>query len=234
MRLPTSDQTLSTPVIGTIAAVIVVLLVLALLALRGGDEDDGVDLGGAAAADGEASQESAPASDEPSTIAGQSAGPSPDASSSPPGGAAEAAADLTSVATPSIPLGDPDTGGAPADGALTAGTCIDDDGRASDTASATAVDCAVDHTGEVFATTTVTLPPDAAYPGADALEVDTRGLCQGPAFEEYIGTPHDDSALFTYALIPTEESWAAGDRAIVCVAFHPMERTVGSVRGSGR
>ncbi len=116
---------------------------------------------------------------------------------------------------------------------LPVGTCLVGTGRPTNVASVTPAGCEPEHTGEVYLSVILTQPADAPYPGRDPLEQDARLLCQGDAFTAYIGTPYAQSRYLAYALLPTEESWAAGDRDVSCVVYDIAGPTTGSVQGSG-
>jgi hypothetical protein len=51
-------------------------------------------------------------------------------------------------------------------------------------------------------------------------------------FAGFIGLPYDASALDVYTFHPTEASWAAGDRSVVCVVWDPSDSVVGSLAGA--
>lgn len=242
MQLPKSNLTLSPPVIGAIAVVILLLLGLAAVALRGGDAD--VDLDSpSAAGSSDAPGDPLTSTGGPGSTGPGSTGPAASADSDVEAEATPAPASASSLGAPTEPGQDPQStptgpplglgGEQPLDGRLAPGTCVSDDGRAIDTASIAVTDCAVEHTGEVFATTVVDQPPEAPFPGESALEPQARAFCQGTAFSDYLGVAYEDSALFAYALLPTEASWATGDRAVACVLYDVNRPLVGSQQGSG-
>ncbi|CAN5255881.1 hypothetical protein BH23ACT9_BH23ACT9_29350 [soil metagenome] len=226
VRLPSTDLTLTPPALAGLAAAILLLLGLAVLAVRGGDGD--------AVSLSQTTDQTAPA--------GSGTAPQP--------GAGDPAADASALpGTPAVPpAGGPGTEGEsgaeepPAEGAADApppielvlppGSCINDDGRAADVNSVESVDCEIEHTGEVFAATRIDLPPEAPYPGQTVLQGDSRELCQGTAFENYMGSPYAESRFFAYALLPTAETWAAGDRDVACVLYDVRGPLVGSQQGT--
>jgi hypothetical protein len=53
-------------------------------------------------------------------------------------------------------------------------------------------------------------------------------------FESFVGMPYDQSALEVTWLEPTEESWEAGDRELVCMITDPAGQTTGSLEGANR
>jgi hypothetical protein len=78
------------------------------------------------------------------------------------------------------------------------------------------VDCAVEHTHEIFAV--IEYPADVdVYPGFGALEEFAQTECLG-SFEPYVGVGAFDSDLFYSWLVPTLDGWNdAEDREILCV-----------------
>ena len=76
------------------------------------------------------------------------------------------------------------------------------------------VDCAVDHTHEIFAV--IDYPADV-YPGFDVLEQFAQAECLA-SFEPYVGVGAFDSKLFYSWFVPTLDGWNdADDREVLCV-----------------
>jgi len=98
--------------------------------------------------------------------------------------------------------------------------------------SMTVVDCVQPHVYETFAVLDHPADEGQPFPGNEIGEyADTA--CQ-PAFEAFVGIGYPDSTWFITTLPPTEETWAAGDREIVCTLNNEQESEVtGSARGSG-
>ncbi|GAA1827680.1 hypothetical protein [Agromyces salentinus] len=46
------------------------------------------------------------------------------------------------------------------------------------------------------------------------------------------GSPFEDSALDVYAVFPTAETWAEGDRGVTCLVWYPADTVVGSLAGA--
>jgi len=101
------------------------------------------------------------------------------------------------------------------------GTCITDlpnDGRV---ARVTAVPCDVAHVGEAVATYPVA---GDEWPGRGAVVSEVLGYCgsviqPGPAGSGMFQASDWGAGLRWVAWVPTEESWADGERAGVCVAY---------------
>ena len=90
-------------------------------------------------------------------------------------------------------------------------------------------DCTKPHQAEIFYT--VELSAKQRIPEEDLSDY-ARDTCID-AFEGYVGRSYEESELDTMELYPSEESWAAGERTIVCFAISPdNEPLVGSVKDS--
>lgn len=77
------------------------------------------------------------------------------------------------------------------------------------------VPCDEEHEYEVFSVFDHEAGGDAAYPGDEELVSYADTACR-PAFEEFVGTDADSSIWFITSLTPSAETWATGDREIVC------------------
>jgi hypothetical protein len=76
--------------------------------------------------------------------------------------------------------------------------------------------------------------PDGDLPSEEALDEAIEEACV-PAFEEFVGRGYEDSELDLAFLTPTEDSWAEGDRRVLCSIYAmDMTKLRGSVEGSGR
>ena len=114
---------------------------------------------------------------------------------------------------------------------LEEGQCFNDEGTLKDkVAQVPVVDCEEPHDNEIYQVAEVA---DSEFPGADAIEEQANSICTD-AFEPFVGTGYDVSDLQAGWLAPTEESWADGDRSVVCFAFRiDLEKMTGTVEGSG-
>lgn len=114
---------------------------------------------------------------------------------------------------------------------LAPGDCFNTDGSQVD--EVTVVDCEQPHFYETFLNYDMTQGADETYPGDEAVLDDADGQCR-PAFEEYVGTPYDDSALFITVIRPSESTWGDGDRTVICVLNEEDADTemTGSAQGS--
>lgn len=84
------------------------------------------------------------------------------------------------------------------------------------------VDCSEEHDAQVFAVVDL---PDGEFPGDDAVTTSITSECEA-AFEGFVGTAPDESALAFDGLGPSEATWAVGDRSIICLAFYEDLTTV--------
>ena len=92
------------------------------------------------------------------------------------------------------------------------------------------VDCSEPHEHEVFAIWNV----GDTLPSTDAMD---QGCID--RFEEAIGLPFEESAIFSFAITPTDDSFESGDREVICYSAEPDEsgevaQVTGSVLGSRR
>ncbi len=85
----------------------------------------------------------------------------------------------------------------------------------SEVASLPVIDCAQEHTHEIFAAIEDTT--DDVFPGATKLEAFSETACYGE-FEGYVGINWLDSSLFITWIYPSLTSWNdEDDREILCV-----------------
>ncbi|MDP9407999.1 MAG: septum formation family protein [Actinomycetota bacterium] len=121
------------------------------------------------------------------------------------------------------------TGGLVRVGDLAVGDCFDDVAAGlNEVEEVPVVPCEGPHANEVFA---VLEQPGEEYPGEEEMGSLAGEGCYA-AFEEYVGAPVETSALTAFPIAPTAESWASGDREVVCVLTGTGPRT-GSAQGSG-
>jgi len=111
---------------------------------------------------------------------------------------------------------------------LDVGTCFDDPGSYVEVADVPVVDCSRPHDNEVFANQDLT---GADFPGTDQVINRANAICYGN-FSSYIGIAYESSVYEIGTLYPTEESWAAGDREVICFVYDmDMAKITGSVNG---
>ena len=113
---------------------------------------------------------------------------------------------------------------------LEVGMCLNDANLPERFSSIPLVDCAQPHDSEVYAIVTL---PDGAYPNEDELFSLADDACYDE-YEPYVGTNYDVSYYYFAYYWPDKNSWASGERDIVCVVYDENGQIEGSVRGSGR
>ena len=113
---------------------------------------------------------------------------------------------------------------------LSVGDCLVDDAEEGEVSEVPVVPCDQPHTSEVFYSHTI---PGDTLPSQSAMEDIVDAECVS-RFEGFVGIPYPDSALLVTWLAPTAESWAAGDRELLCLAAGPAGEVVGTLEGSNR
>ncbi|MBA2696816.1 MAG: septum formation family protein [Ornithinimicrobium sp.] len=91
------------------------------------------------------------------------------------------------------------------------------------------VDCTQEHDGQLAVSFQM---PEGDYPSDQEFQDALEEECLS-GFEEFIGTGYADSSLEIYDLSPTQESWDAGDRRVLCLVYLPDDTTTESFEGSG-
>ena len=94
------------------------------------------------------------------------------------------------------------------------------------------VDCTDSHRAELFFKFDM---PDGDFPGQEAINAAVVEQCQGSAFEDYVGTPYAESAVYVSPVTPTEQTWNdADDREVLCFAVaQDGSESTESVKNSG-
>ena len=111
---------------------------------------------------------------------------------------------------------------------LDVGTCFDDPESFSAVTEVPVIDCSEPHDNEVIATFDV---PGDAYPGDDSVTEQSEVGCVA-RFEPYVGIDYDSSIYEVGWLNPTEDSWATGDREVICFAYDvTLAKITGSIEG---
>jgi hypothetical protein len=114
---------------------------------------------------------------------------------------------------------------------LEVGQCISSSVDGEQVSNVPVVDCAEPHSGEIYA-----LPqlPDGEFPGDEGVTTSAQTLCADPEFQNFVGVPVTETALSVEFLLPSAETWADGDREIVCIVRDGTADTTGSLRGAAR
>jgi hypothetical protein len=113
--------------------------------------------------------------------------------------------------------------------AIKVGDCINDADVSGSVESVPVVDCSEPHDSEAYASI---IMDDGDFPGADEVDSQSQDGCLA-AFADYVGTDYDSSKFSISYYYPTEDSWANGDREILCTVYVDGEQTTGSAKGSG-
>lgn len=111
--------------------------------------------------------------------------------------------------------------------ALGVGDCLNGGEAQGEITTVPTVPCSEPHDSEVYAAFALN---GTSYPGEETVTGEAEVLCL-PAFEEFVGEPYLESRLDFAYYYPTEESWASGDREVLCVIYDPEGMATGSLRG---
>ena len=110
------------------------------------------------------------------------------------------------------------------------GDCLDDASSTGTVTTAPIVPCAEPHNSEAYKSVQMT---DGAFPGDDAVTTQANEACAA-AFPAFIGIAYDDSNLSISYYFPTKESWANGDREIMCTVYDDGVKTTGTLKNAKR
>lgn len=119
--------------------------------------------------------------------------------------------------------------------ALQVGDCFDDPDDLDDVVfDVAALPCSEPHDNEVFSLVPIAGIFGESYPGDAVLQEYSYEACVGEPFDSYVGTDYLDSSLEVFTFTPSDESWAEGDREVVCVLFRlDFSKLTGTARNSG-
>ncbi|MCP3934766.1 MAG: hypothetical protein GY708_05265 [Actinomycetia bacterium] len=98
---------------------------------------------------------------------------------------------------------------------LAIGDCFDD-ATTDEVASVKTLPCSSPHDNQVYAALDL---PDGDWPGVETVQLDASLACLD-RFEAALGEPYDTSPLDIAPLYPTEGSWGAGDREVLCAVYN--------------
>jgi hypothetical protein len=116
---------------------------------------------------------------------------------------------------------------------LDVGTCFDDPAEFDlvDPSDVPIVDCDVPHDNEVYANKDL---QGDEFPGREGMANRAGQVCLDE-FDPYIGASYDTSIYEFSWFVPSEESWDAGDREVICFAYDlTFEKITGSINGIGQ
>lgn len=114
------------------------------------------------------------------------------------------------------------------------GDCFNDPPPERQLEQVDVVPCDQPHDNEVFATVDHPAPEGDAFPGREAVVAYAEQACPAP-FAEYVGATYDQSRFTLFPIVPSADTWAAGDRQVICALYdHQAGKLTGSVRGSAQ
>ena len=96
--------------------------------------------------------------------------------------------------------------------------------------SVPAVPCEEPHGVEVYAIVSL---DEGEWPGESAVGEQADDVCYD-RFESFVGRSYETSVLDFGSYLPTEDSWAAGDRGVTCLVFDPSGQVRGTLEGAAR
>lgn len=108
---------------------------------------------------------------------------------------------------------------------LRVGDCVNGVRDGVEVRTLPAVPCERPHESEVFAEFSLA---QGNWPGPDAIDAEANNRCV-QQLASYAPAAADDPDLEVFYLHPTEQSWAQGDRTVVCLSYELDKRT-GSLR----
>jgi hypothetical protein len=117
---------------------------------------------------------------------------------------------------------------------LAIGDCFDDGdiavGGVEEVGDVPMVECAEPHDNEVYAV--VTIDSDV-FPGDIAIQSRADEVCH-EAFEGFVGLDYQTSTLDFGWLVPTADTWEAGDRVVACFVYRmDLQKVTGTLEGTG-
>ena len=115
---------------------------------------------------------------------------------------------------------------------LKVGDCLNETSteETAEVTSVPTVPCSDPHDSEAYAATDM---PEGDYPGDQAV-IDASDTFCYDQFATFVGLSYDESALDLASFFPTPESWAEGDREIMCFISSPDGQVTGTLAGAAR
>ena len=110
------------------------------------------------------------------------------------------------------------------------GDCLNDSDVEDEVTTVPIVDCTLPHDREAYSSIILS---DGSFPGADVIKQKAIDGCTTD-FNNFVGVNYDQSTLSFAYYYPTTESWANGDRQILCMIFDPAGKTTGSLDGAAK
>ncbi len=113
---------------------------------------------------------------------------------------------------------------------MVVGDCINDSSLADEVTTIPIVPCSEPHDSEIYHSFDLTT---SALPIRDELDQLAGEECV-PAFESFAGIAYEDSVYYFSYFSPSAQSWADGDREILCTIYDMDGQTTGSLEAIGR
>ena len=110
------------------------------------------------------------------------------------------------------------------------GDCLNDATATGTVTTAPIVPCSKPHDSEAYKSI---IMADGDFPGEDAVKTQADQGC-ADAFPDFVGIAYDDSNLSISYYFPTSDSWANGDREILCTIYDDGVKTTGTLKGAAR
>lgn len=110
------------------------------------------------------------------------------------------------------------------------GDCLDDASATGTVTTAPIVPCSTPHDSEAYKSVKMT---GSVFPGPDAVTAQANEACAA-AFPAFVGIAYDDSNLSISYYFPTKDSWANGDREILCTVYDDGVKTTGTLKNAQR
>lgn len=114
--------------------------------------------------------------------------------------------------------------------AIRVGDCLLDGGSQTEVTEAPTVPCSDAHDFEAFHAENIA---GDEFPGAEAVATQAEQVCYDQ-FSSFAGISYEESVLGFNYYVPTEGSWDAGDREILCLIGDSQGQVTGSLKGAAR
>lgn len=114
---------------------------------------------------------------------------------------------------------------------LEVGDCLNVSNLSEEITEVPTVDCAEEHEAEIYTTAQL---PDGDFPTDEALDGEIMDVCLGE-FDAFVGMPYEESQLDFNVIYPSTESWADGDRELICYLYElDGSMVTGTLEGAAR
>lgn len=131
------------------------------------------------------------------------------------GGEETSAAEETAEETGATEEESTDTGAVEGVATAEVGDCVNTADMSGSVSEIPVVDCTEEHDSQVVGKFAL---EDGDFPGDDAISAEAEAGCLD-LFAEFIGITYEESSLSMNYLGPSEETWAVGDREVICFAI---------------